>query len=118
VCSSALLKCLLIYAFPIVLRRLNDYLANNVIASVFSIRKDIVQQWLEDARHECHTCGIEDLEAAFGGPPFFIDDAQTHWTDPLQLYTWWKNNIERKSKFKVLQEDVQYTGPDSRKAQR
>jgi hypothetical protein len=57
-------------------------------------------------------------EDYYGGPPFLVDDASTHWTEPHQLYTWWKNNVERKVKYKVLQEDATYSGPDHRRAAR
>ncbi len=102
----------------IVLHRLDSYLKENPISSVFSIRKDIVSKWLDDVRLECSGTEMSRLEASYGGSPFHIDDAQTHWTEPSQLYTWWKNNIDRKSKFKVLQEDARYNGSDIRKIQR
>lgn len=45
-------------------------------------------------------------------------DSSTHWTEPSQLFTWWKNNIERKNKFKLIQTDAAYSGPDLRKSAR
>lgn len=57
-------------------------------------------------------------EAYFGGPPFCATDASTHWFEPHQFYTWWKNNIERKSKFRVLIHDSFYSGYDSRQLSR
>lgn len=53
-----------------------------------------------------------------GGPIFDSSDPSTHWSEPHQLYTWWKNNVERKSKFLILQEDAMYKGLDPRRHQR
>jgi hypothetical protein len=57
-------------------------------------------------------------EDYYGGTPFIFHDTSTHWTEPHQLYTWWKNNIERKSKYKILQKDATYCGLDQRRAAR
>ena len=45
-------------------------------------------------------------------------DSSTHWTEPSQLFTWWKNNIERKNKFKLIQTDAEYSGSELRKSAR
>jgi hypothetical protein len=47
-----------------------------------------------------------------------MSDPSTHWCEPHQLFTWWKNNVERRSKFKVLQDDAAYTDFDPRKIAR
>ena len=62
------------------------------------------------------TCHAE--ESYYGGSPFNIIDPSTHWCEPHQLFTWWKNNVERRSKFKVLQDDATYRDSDSRKIAR
>jgi hypothetical protein len=66
----------------------------------------------------CCSSSLLNEEDYYGGPPFIPDDASTHWTEPHQLYTWWKNNIERKVKYKILQEDAMYCGPEQRRAAR
>ena len=62
------------------------------------------------------TCLAE--ESYYGGSPFNMSDPSTHWCEPHQLFTWWKNNVERRSKFKVLQDDAAYTDFDPRKIAR
>jgi hypothetical protein len=57
-------------------------------------------------------------EGYFGGPSFSEHDVSTHWVEPGQLYTWWKNNIERRSKYKVLLDDAGFKGTDQRRAAR
>jgi hypothetical protein len=66
----------------------------------------------------CCSSTLLSEEEYYGGPPFIADDASTHWTEPHQLYTWWKNNVERKVKYKILQEDAAYSGPDQRRSAR
>jgi hypothetical protein len=34
------------------------------------------------------------------------------------LFTWWKNNVERRTKFKILQDDAKYKNNDVRKMAR
>jgi hypothetical protein len=70
---------------------------------------------LQDA---CSGLSYPAEEAFFGGPPFSAADPSTHWFEPHQFYTWWKNNIERKSKFRVLIHDSFYSGYDSRQLSR
>lgn len=48
----------------------------------------------------------------FGGVDFDASRPQSHWTCPQQFYTWWKNNVERKSKFRMLKIDACYLGDD------
>eukprot|EP01035_Chromulina_nebulosa_P020736 gene20736-26886_t len=70
-------------------------------------------RWLESAKPT-----YAEEEAHYGGPPFIVNNSSTYWTEPTQLYTWWKNNIERRNKFKVLQTDAEYNGNDARKQAR
>ena len=66
----------------------------------------------------CITPSYQSEEMYYGGPVFKEFDASTFWTEPHQLYTWWKNNVERRSKFRVLQLDAQYTGREPRQMAR
>ena len=62
------------------------------------------------------TCLAEEIY--YGGSPFNIADPSTHWCEPHQLFTWWKNNVERRTKFKVHQDDAAYKDGDARKTAR
>ncbi len=66
----------------------------------------------------CSQPWYREEEEYFGGPPFDLSDPATYWCEPSQLYTWWKNNIERRSKFKVLVNDAFYNGFDGRRTSR
>ena len=64
----------------------------------------LVMTWLQQAYRNCRDGHIVHH---LGGTAFNASDAATYWTDPHQfLPTWWKNNIERKSKFETLQRDA------------
>jgi len=77
-----------------------------------------VMDWLIAAKQTCCLPTYMAEEGYYGGPPFVSLDPSTHWSEPHQLYTWWKNNVERRSKFKVLQEDAKFKGLDPRRLQR
>ena len=64
----------------------------------------------------CTGSAYEADLALYGGPPFVLNDFRTHWSEPHQLYTWWKNNIERKSKYLSLERDAEYDGTEQFKA--
>jgi hypothetical protein len=49
----------------------------------------------------CNTVEARKEEERYGGQTFVYHDLSTHWSEPNQLYTWWKNNVERRSKYKV-----------------
>ena len=66
----------------------------------------------------CSSPSCQAEEAYYGGSPFNIYDPSTHWCEPHQLFTWWKNNVERRTKFKVLQDDASYKDTDIRKMAR
>ena len=94
--------------------------------SIFTFDKQLVTQWLVEAKESCKNSYIQNPltsaymivngEQYYGGPAFIYDDLSTHWTESSQLYTWWKNNVERRNKFRVLQEDALYRGVDVRRA--
>jgi hypothetical protein len=54
----------------------------------------------------------------FGGVDFDAGRPQSHWTCAQQFYTWWKNNVERKSKFRMLKIDACYLGDDETQRKR
>jgi len=101
-----------------VLLHIGDYVKGKILPSIFTFKKEVIKEWLDVAKT---TCGGEnfDLEQQYyGGPIYDFDDPSTHWSEPHQLYTWWKNNVERKTKFKVLQQDAGYKGSEIRRVQR
>lgn len=102
----------------IVLTYVAEYVKGKSLPSVFTFKREQAQKWLADAKVECTKESFAAEEAYYGGPPFIDNDLSTHWTEASQLYTWWKNNIERKAKFKILQDDSLYNGPDARRMQR
>ena len=78
-------------------------------APEFPFSNELVIKWLSIARQDCID-GVIDID--FGGVPFNEDDLSSHWTAPHQFFTWWKNNVERKKKFRLLKSDALYKGPD------
>jgi hypothetical protein len=58
------------------------------------------------------------MENFYGGTPFVVTKQNTYWCESHQFFTWWKNNIERKTKFRVLIQGALHTGGDSRKRTR
>jgi hypothetical protein len=48
--------------------------------------------------------------------PFIVDDPCTYWTQPDELYNWWKLNIEKKSMYKSMHQNASYNGVDLPKA--
>lgn len=96
----------------------SDFVDGKNLPSIFTFSKDLVMEWLTNAKNACCQPTYLAEESYYGGPPFVEHDPSTHWTEPNQLYTWWKNNVERRSKFKVLQEDSQYNGVEPRRLAR
>jgi hypothetical protein len=75
-----------------------------------------IDQWIAGGAHDC---GIDpQLQASLGGTAFNVRDKTTYWTHSSQFFTWWKNNIERKSKFQSLVKDSKYFGADLLDSQR
>eukprot|EP01032_Pedospumella_encystans_P008978 gene8978-10598_t len=54
----------------------------------------------------------------YGGTDFSPSDVSTFWTSASHFYTWWKNNIERKTKFLSLLKDSIYNGDDEKNTTR
>jgi len=78
-----------------------------------------VQNWLRKGWNDCQVDAYcHKLEKLFGGTRFSVSDSTTYWSDVSQFITWWKNNIERKSKFKMLNSDAEYVGDTQRLLQR
>ena len=101
-----------------VLRIIAEFVRGKSLPSIFTFKKELVRSWLSKAKDQCKTQNYINEELEFGGPPFIENDPSTHWLEPNQLYTWWKNNVERRQKFRILQEDAMYNGDDARKKMR
>lgn len=97
---------------------ISDFVRGKNLPSILTFRREQVMDWLQEAKQACCGPSLEGDEAFYGGPHFADNDASTHWSEPHQLYTWWKNNVERRSKFKILQDDAMYCGGDPRKLAR
>ena len=95
-----------------------DYVKGKILPSIFTFNKDIIKGWLDAAHKSCSGDNFIDVQMYYGGPSYDIRDPTTHWSEPHQLYTWWKNNVERKTKFKILQNDAAYQGIEIRRLQR
>ena len=96
----------------------SEFVKGKALPSIFTFKRELVMDWLLAAKRACCQSTIVAEETYYGGPPFVHHDPSTHWSEPHQLYTWWKNNVERRSKFKVLQEDTKYKGLDPKRLQR
>jgi hypothetical protein len=101
-----------------VLISVSEFVKGKSLPSIFTFKRELVMDWLISAKQACCLPTIMAEEGYYGGPPFVDPDPSTHWSEPHQLYTWWKNNVERRSKFKVLQEDAKYKGLDPKRLQR
>ena len=100
----------------------------------FPFSETSVDSWFQSALIDCRQDSIEtrNFFLIVGGTQFDEVDSSTYWTHPKHFYTWlvlslyyspniyysifkiafyrWKNNIERKSKFKVIENDSCYCG--------
>lgn len=106
---------------PLVLLQLLSYVKEIPPTSshIATVAKNRIDQWLEHARLICADPSFEEVgRKLYGGPAFVANNPTTYWTDPHQFFVWWKNNSERKAKFRELQENAVYVGPDDRKRQR
>lgn len=98
---------------------MRDYFKDHpTSSSIFAGRKDLVAKWLKEAQEECSKLSGADERAYYGGPYFILQDTSTYWTETNQLVQWWKNHVERKTKFKNMQDDALYEGLDYKKIQR
>lgn len=71
----------------------------------FPFKSSLVRKWLLLAKNTCQMGGGA-LSECYGGVCFDVDNLASYWHQPSQFYCWWKNNIERKSKFAILQRDA------------
>jgi len=101
-----------------VLLKVSDYVQGKRLPSIFTFQRELVMGWLEEAKAACSDMNYDAEEAYYGGPPFIENDLSTHWSEPHQLYTWWKNNVERRTKYKIIQDDSLYEGTDPRRVAR
>lgn len=77
---------------------------------------DDIDEWIAGGARDC---GIDPkLQASLGGTVFNVRDKTTYWTHSSQFFTWWKNNVERRSKFQSLVKDSKYYGTDLLDTQR
>lgn len=100
-CSKAFIICFL--------TRILEYCRSIDKAPDFPFESDLVAKWLVMARRDCIMHAIED---DFGGVVFEAEDTSSYWTATFQYFTWWKNNIERRKKFRMLKLDASYRGED------
>lgn len=102
-CSRAFITCVLA-------RALEHVKAIRCTSSIsFPFATSDITDWLRFAAHDC-TMNIE-YQLALGGTQFDASNPSTYWTSPNQFLTWWKNNIERKSKLLSLQRDAASAHP-------
>lgn len=101
-----------------VLLKVSDYVQGKKLPSIFTFKRELVMGWLQEAKAACSDMNYDAEEAYYGGPPFIENDLSTHWSEPHQLYTWWKNNVERRTKYKIIQDDSLYQGADPRRVAR
>lgn len=80
---------------------------------------EAIKDLLSDPSFEDAFCGNRfDKSAGQCSTRFDPMDTTTYWTHTNQLVSWWKNNVERKSKFNVLARDASYEGRDDSKCRR
>lgn len=60
----------------------------------------IVSEWLKKASVDC--LSNPTYQESLGGTPYDTKVYKSYWKSPKQLYTWWKNNVERKAKYHKL----------------
>jgi hypothetical protein len=70
----------------------------------FPFPEEVIQEWIDKAIEDCMIS--PEFAKKFGGTDFDLKDSGTYWTHPSHFYTWWKNNVERKSKFQSLSKDA------------
>jgi hypothetical protein len=70
-----------------------EHLKSATHGRVFPAPAEVVNTWLDTAKTYC---GAASDTTVYGGPAFNINDPSTHWSEPQQFLTWWKNFVERK----------------------
>ena len=102
-CSRAFITCVLA-------RALEHVKSVRSISSIsFPFATSDIENWLHLAAQDCLT--NKEYQLALGGTQFDASDPSTHWTSSSHFLTWWKNNIERKSKLRSLQRDAASANP-------
>lgn len=71
----------------------------------------IVKEWLTSAVGDAKD---PRLNQVLGGTTLEEEDLTTYWTDPNQFMTWWKNNVERKSKHGDIINNAKSTNKEDR----
>lgn len=72
---------------------------------------------IKAAQGDC-TISEQAYQDGLGGTFYDESDTSTYWTQPQQFCTWWKNNVERKNKFLLLQRDAAYDDNDEKQIAR
>ena len=105
-CSRGFILCVLYRALYTVSINFNQGMS-----ITYPFHESDVNTWLAFAKEDCTD---EDFQDSLGGTHIDVQNPSTFWNQPKQFYTWWKNNIERKKKFELLQNDILYNGSDSK----
>ncbi|KAJ1381148.1 hypothetical protein B484DRAFT_30263, partial [Ochromonadaceae sp. CCMP2298] len=82
-----------------------------------SLKPELVQGWLGEAKRACCLPSYREEEALYGGASFVDRDPRTHWTKPQQLVNWWARNMHSDRQQGRLQQ-LHYDGSDLRMQQR
>lgn len=106
-CSRIFILKVLIQAY--------DHVSSLLVSPDFPFDSNLVKSWLVKAKSECGSLSFAEV---LGGISFDDDDISSHWTHPRQFFTWWKNNVERRSKFATLMKDAEYVGDNEKLIQR
>ena len=70
-----------------------EHFKSSTHTRVFPAPLDVIAKWLKTAKSYCSAANDSTV---YGGPAFSVHDPSTHWTDPQQFLTWWKNFVERR----------------------
>ena len=62
-----------------------------------------MQSWIDKAKQQSGKNSMVHME--LGGTIFDAEDPSTHWRTSAQFFTWFKNNVERRSKYEALIQD-------------
>lgn len=100
-CSKTFVICFL--------TRILEHCRSLDVSPEFPFSNELVQKWLNMARQDCINRAIS---VDFGGVVFDENDLGSYWTAPHQFFTWWKNNVERRKKFRLLKADATFSGED------
>jgi hypothetical protein len=101
-----------------VLTAASEYVKDKTLLSILTLDTALTQGWIESAKEFCSSAAYLTEEAYYGGPRYIDSDTSSFWSEPQHFHNWWKNSVERRSKFKVMQEDSLYNGMGVRMGQR